>query len=257
MRMPWRSLTTCLGRLGGKEAQRASHGAVEAMVQAEGSELLRRLIQGHLDRRGSEEPPRARVVGADGSARAQRREGGKRRLETRFGEAIVTRRGDGGLGLESVFPLDAELNLPPDKYSHGLREVVLQEVVGGSFDEAVEHLARAGGGRMAKRQAKDVAVHLSQDFDAFYAQPLTFPQASRDEVNLLAIGADGKGIVMHPNGLREGPARGACARPPVGRWSARSMNSTRGSEVMKKSPAVARASPGASGKAREAQNRGA
>ncbi len=192
-----------LGRLGGKEAQRASHGEVEAMVQAEGSELLRRLIQGHLDQRWSEEPPRARVVGADGIARTQRREGCKRRLETRFGEVVVTRRGYGGRGLESVFPLDAELNLPPDKYSHGLRQVVLQEVVGGSFDEAVEHLARAGGGQMAKRQAEEVAVHLSQDFDAFYAQPLTLPQARGDERKLLVIGADGKGIVMHPNGLRE------------------------------------------------------
>ena len=134
-----------LGRLTGKEAQRASHGEVEAMVHAEGSELLRRLIQGHLDQRWSEEPQREREVGADGIARTQRREGCKRCLETRFGEVIVTRRGYGGRGLESVFPLDAELNLPPDKYSHGLREVVLQEVVGGSFDEAVEHLARADG----------------------------------------------------------------------------------------------------------------
>ena len=38
-----------LGRLIGEEAQRATHGELEAMVQAEGSELLRRLIQGHLD----------------------------------------------------------------------------------------------------------------------------------------------------------------------------------------------------------------
>jgi hypothetical protein len=196
-----------LGRLTGKEAQRATHGELEAMVQVEGSELLRRLIQGHLDQRWSEEPLRERVVGADGRARTQRREGCKRRLETRFGEVIVTRRGYGGRGLESVFPLDAELNLPPDKYSHGLREVVVQEVVGGSFDAAVEHLVRAGGGRMAKRQAEEVAVHLSQDFDAFYAQPLPLPQPGATAGKLLVISADGKGIVMHPNALREATRR--------------------------------------------------
>jgi hypothetical protein len=196
-----------LGRLVGKEAQRATHGELEAMVQAEGSELLRRLIQGHLDQRSAQEPLRERVVGVDGNARTQRREGCKRRLETRFGEVIVTRRGYGGRDLESVFPLDAELNLPPDKYSHGLREVVVQEVVGGSFDETVEHLARAGGGRMAKRQAEEVVVHLSQDFDAFYAQPLPLAQASGDERKLLVISADGKGIVLHPNGLREATRR--------------------------------------------------
>jgi len=102
-------------------------------------------------------------VGEDGVARTHRREGCKRLVETRFGEMIVTRLGYGGRGLDSVFPLDAQLKLPPDKYAHGLREVLIGEVVGGSFDEAVDHLARAGGGQMAKRQAEEVAVHLSQD----------------------------------------------------------------------------------------------
>ena len=134
-----------LSRLTGEEARRATHGELEAMVQAEGSELLRRLIQGHLDQRGREELMRERVVGEDGIARTHRRAGCKRCLETRFGEVIVTRRGYGGRALDSVFPLDAELNLPPDKYSHGLREMLVEEVVGGSFDEAVDHLVRAGG----------------------------------------------------------------------------------------------------------------
>ncbi len=101
-----------LGRLTGKETQRASYGELEAMAQAEGSKLLRRLIQRRLDQRWSEAPQRERV-GADGIARIQRREGCKRRLETRFGEVIVTRRGYGGRGLESVFPLDAALNHLP------------------------------------------------------------------------------------------------------------------------------------------------
>lgn len=196
-----------LGRLTGEEAQRAPHGELEAMVHAEGSELLRRLIQGHLDQRGREEPLRERVVGADGVARTHHREGCRRCLETRFGEVIVTRRGYGGRALESVFPLDAELNLPPDKYSHGLREILVEEVVGGSFEAAVEHLVRAGGGQMAKRQAEEVSVHLSQDFDAFYAQPLTPPQTATEQGKLLVISADGKGIVMHPNSLREATRR--------------------------------------------------
>ena len=196
-----------LGRLIGEAAQRATHGELEAMVQAEGSELLRRLIQGHLDQRGREEPMRERVVGADGVARTHRREGCTRCLETRFGEVIVTRRGYGGRAVDSVFPLDVQLNLPADKYSHGLREVVVQEVVGGSFDEAVDHLGRAGGGQIAKRQVEEVSVHLSQDFDAFYAQPLAPSQVARDGGKLLVISADGKGIVMHPNSLREATRR--------------------------------------------------
>ena len=123
-----------LGRLTHAAAQRMNHGELEAMVQAEGGELLRRMVQGHLDQRSAQEPIRERVVGEDGTPRTHRREACRRCLETRFGEVIVTRRGYGGRGLDSVFPLDAELNLPPDKYSHGLREVLVEEVVRGSFD---------------------------------------------------------------------------------------------------------------------------
>ena len=117
-------LERLLGGLMHEETQRMTHGEVETLVQTEGGELLRRRIQGHLDQRSAEEPIRERVVGEDGLARPhllryRRGEGCTRCLETRFGEVVVTRRGYGARGLESVFPLDAELNLPPDKYSHG------------------------------------------------------------------------------------------------------------------------------------------
>jgi hypothetical protein len=198
-----------LGRLTHEETQGVTHGELESLVHVEGSELLRRLIQGHLDQRSVQEPVRERGVGEDGIPRTHRREGCRRHLESRFGEVIVTRRGYGGRGLDSVFPLDAELNLPPDKYSHGLREVLVEEVIQGSFDESVDHLARSGGGRMAKRQAEEVAVRLSQDFDAFYRQPLLVENDERDEAKLLVISADGKGIVMHPTGLREATRKAA------------------------------------------------
>jgi len=55
-----------LGRLTHEATHRVTHGELEAMVQAEGSELLRRMIQGYFDQRGAEEPIPARVVGEDG-----------------------------------------------------------------------------------------------------------------------------------------------------------------------------------------------
>ena len=198
-----------LGGLMHEQTQRMTHGDVESLVQTQGCELLRRLMQGHFDQRSAQEPIGERVVGEDGLARRHRRDGCERRLETRFGEVIVTRRGYGVRGLDSVFPLDAELNLPPDKYSHGLRQVLIEEVIGGSFDEAVAHLQRSGGGRMAKRQAEEVAVRLSQDFDAYYTLPFTPPRAAGDEKKILVISADGKGIVMHPDGLREATRKAA------------------------------------------------
>jgi hypothetical protein len=154
-----------VGRLKHPDAQELTHGEVEAVIHSEGMELLRRLTQGYLDQRSAQEPIQEQLIGEDGLPRTHRRAGCERRLETRFGEVRVTRRGYGARGLESVFPLDAELNLPPDKYSHGLREALVEEVIQGSFDEAVAHLERSGGGQMAKRQSEEVAVHLSPDLN--------------------------------------------------------------------------------------------
>jgi len=193
-----------LGRLMDEGTQGMRHGEVESLVKTQGSELLRRMLQGYFDQRSAQEPIRERVVGEDGTVRTHRREGCTRSLETRFGEVSVTRRGYGGRHLASVFPLDAELNLPTDKPSHGLRGALIEEIVRGSFDAAVEALAlaQAGGGRIAKRQAEELAVHLSQDFDAFYAQPSSRAPVPEEVYKILVITADGKGIVMHPNGLR-------------------------------------------------------
>jgi hypothetical protein len=198
-----------LGRLNDTESQRLTHGEVEALVHAQGMELLRRLVQGYFAGRSAQEPLREQMVGADGVPRRHRRGGCTRQLETRFGEVVVRRCGYGGRGLASVFPLDAELNLPPDKYSHGVREAVAQEIIRGSFDEAVGQLKRVGGGSLAKRQAEEVAVRLSQDFDAFYRQPFEVAKDDGDEGRLLVISADGKGIVMHPSGLREATRKAA------------------------------------------------
>jgi len=192
-----------IGRLKDPDAQKLTHGEVEAVIHSEGMELLRRMTQGHLNQRSAQEPFREKVIGEDGLPRTHHRAGCKPGLESRFGEVTVTRRGYGARGLESVFPLDAELNLPPDKYSHGLRQGLADEVIRGSFDESVAHLKRLGGGQVAKRQSEELAVHLSQDFDAFYRQPLVRIDEDEGDAKILVITADGKGIVMHPNGLRE------------------------------------------------------
>jgi len=191
-----------LGRLSQGESLAYTHTQVEALIHAEGMELLRRMIQGHLDQRSALDPVRKKVIGADGRARTHRRAGCTRRLETRFGEVLVQRCGYGARGLDSVFPLDSALNLPLDKYSHGLREALNAAVIQGSFDEALAQLDRVGGGCLGKRQAEELTVHLSQDFEAFYDQLTALPEAANDAPRLLVISADGKGIVMHPEGLR-------------------------------------------------------
>ena len=176
------------------------HGEVEAFISREGNELLRRLLQGHLDLRAAREPQREAVMGSDGVIRTRARDGCERDLMSVFGEVRVTRRGYGAPGQNSIFPLDAQLNLPADKYSHGLRQRVAHEVAKGSFDAAVESVQRSTGGKVPKRQAEVLATEVSGDFEAFYeTRQAAQPESTTDP---LVMSEDGKGIVMRVEDLR-------------------------------------------------------
>jgi hypothetical protein len=106
-----------IGKLSQPSSQSHTHGEIEELVHTEGVELLRQMVQAHLNQRATEEPVHEKQIGADALARTQRRYACTRRLETRFGQVIVHRIGYSARGIDSVFPLDCALNLPPDKYS--------------------------------------------------------------------------------------------------------------------------------------------
>lgn len=180
------------------------HGDVESLIAREGNELLRRLMQGYLDQRAEAEEPLAVVVGADGQERRYYR-ARSRELMTLFGVVTVSRLGYSGHRLDSVFPLDEALNLPPDKYSQGLRRKVGLEVAKGSFDEAVMAIAEGTGAQVPKRQTEQLSRVISVDFEAFYAhQPVVEVKA-----DLLVMSVDGKGVVMRHQDLREATRKAA------------------------------------------------
>lgn len=54
-------------RLRSRESQELEHGEVEQMIWQDGTELLRRLFQSHLDERYQNESAQVNVVGADGA----------------------------------------------------------------------------------------------------------------------------------------------------------------------------------------------
>ncbi len=183
------------------------HGEVETLVEQEGREVLRRLLQGYLDLRAAEEPRRESVSGADGVARRHCRER-ERELMTLFGPVRVRRKGYSAHGLPSVFLLDEALNLAPDKYSHGLRRRVGEEVASGAFEEAADAIERGTGGKVPKRQAEQLTHRLSRDFDAYYRQ--TDDDADEENAkDLLVMSVDGKGIVMREQDLREATRKAA------------------------------------------------
>ena len=128
-------------------------------------------------------------------------------LTTIFGEIRVKRFGYGAEGADSLHPLDAELNLPRERYSFELRRTAAVEVSKGAFDEAVASLGRHTGAKVGKRQVEELAGRAAEDFDAFYGQRA--PPAGDRSASVLAITADGKGVVMLRKDLREATKKAA------------------------------------------------
>ena len=199
---------------GSGKADAMTQSELERELEARVRELKRQLLQDHLDRREGGRALEA-VTDAQGQERPVER-GHERTLRTTFGPVSVARFGYGSEGVESLHPLDAELNLPPDGYSLELRRQLAREAARGSFGEAVEAIQQTTGVLVPKRQAEELAVRAAEDFDEYYAakqQALESLEPPTEEP-VLVLSLDGKGIVMRPEDLREATRKKAQARKP-------------------------------------------
>ena len=205
---------------GSEETQRMQHSDLERLLAEQGQELMRELYQNCVDQQAQAEVA-DEVVDAAGKQRTRKRTQ-QRELETIFGTVEVQRTGYGGKGAASLHPLDAQLNLPDERYSLEVRRRVALEASKNSFDETVETLSRYTGAAIGKRQVEELVGRAAQDFDAFYQrrhQQATTAQAAaaaaeppaatgavpEDAVpaaGLLVISSDAKGVVMHRQDLR-------------------------------------------------------
>ena len=197
---------------GSEETQRMQHSDLERLLAEQGQQLLRQLYQDSVDRQAQAEVA-DEVVDAHGTQRTRKRTQ-QRELETIFGTVQVQRTGYGATGEASLHPLDAQLNLPAERYSLEVRRRAALEASKNSFDETVETLTRFTGAAVGKRQVEELVSRAAQDFDAFYEQrrrqpagdqpagdqPAGDPRAPTDD--LLVISSDGKGVVMHRQDLR-------------------------------------------------------
>ncbi|MGH9197976.1 MAG: hypothetical protein ACRD1T_19855, partial [Acidimicrobiia bacterium] len=178
-----------------------SHGELEREIKKQGEELMRKLLQAHLDTRGPGEAA-GPVKGSDGIVREQDRHLHERRLETIFGEVTVTRAAYGAEGTHSLHPLDADLNLPPELYSHEVRRRVAKQAAEDSFDSVVEMLSDYTAAQVGKRQVEELTARAAQDFDVFYQEKGAW--TSREAMSeILVLTVDAKGVVMHESALRE------------------------------------------------------
>jgi hypothetical protein len=200
--------------LGSKESLEMEHGEVEVLISRMGMELNRRLLQGYLHLRAATEPRRGDVAGPNGEILTHCRNNCEEDLMSLFGQVRVRRKGYSLPGVKSRFPLNADLNLSPDKYSHGLRRRVAEEAAGNSFDQAVLSIRNTTGGRVPKRQTQEIAVAAARDFESFYSKRKA--DEAEPTSDILAMSVDQKGVVMRKEDLRASTrkaAEGAEHRP--------------------------------------------
>lgn len=189
-----------VAHLTGAQGFAMEHDDVERYLDTHGRALLRSVLQGFLDTRAAQQLPRPALRGDDGVERTHRR-GSARALETLFGSVCVTRFAYSARGACARHPLDAELNLPRERYSFGVRERVAAWASRLSFDEVVGELERSTGAQVPKRQVEQLAARAATDFDAFYATRGA-PAACEPLPELMVLTFDGKGVPMRIDDLR-------------------------------------------------------
>ena len=193
-----------------EEARQVKHSDLERQLEGMGRELMRQLLQAHLDLRqpGKASEP---VRDAEGTTLTPTPEH-TRSLESIFGTVEVTRTGYRDPGKPSLHPLDGGLNLPPEKYSLEVRRRVAIEAAKGAFDEGVKTLEEFTGAHVPKRQFEELVIRAAQDYEAFYAERQKRARADPHTGPVLVLTVDGKGVVMRPEDLREATQRAAAKR---------------------------------------------
>lgn len=202
------SFAELVGWLEGAEAARLSHAELEDELGVRGRELLRQMFQGQLDLRAIHEQRSDEVRDAGGIRHGAVEAAHTRALGTVFGAVSVTRLAYRYRGHANLYPADGWLNLPTEQHSHGLRRLAALEASKGSFDEASAVIGRVTGHPLGKRQAEELTARAAGDVEDFYATRRPRPGDTGD---VLVISADGKGIVMRPEALRQPTARKARA----------------------------------------------
>jgi exonuclease VII small subunit len=197
-------------RLDSEEVRLKTHSELERELEKMGRELMRKLLQEHLQARGPGACPEP-VRGADGIERSRMRLQ-ERKLETVFGTVSVERAGYGREGTRSLRPLDAELNLPDKRYSLELCHRVAEQAAKSSFDETFESIGKTTGGHVPKRQIEELVRLAARDFDAFYEMRQAQPAVVEQSGSMMVMSVDGKGVVMRTQDLREQTRKAAKAR---------------------------------------------
>lgn len=177
--------------------------SIERETEERGREVLRLMLQAHVQARGTGDVGCA-IELTEGPSGGDAATGptilGHRRLHERevatiLGSVEVERTAYGAKGAESVHPLDEAARLPARLYSYELQRRVVRGAVKEPFDEAVEGVKEATGVSVPKRSAEAIVRDSACDFDAFYAQRAA-PKPAAETGPILVAAVDCKGIPM-------------------------------------------------------------
>ena len=182
--------------LEGATTARTGLSVVERGSEQRGRELVRLMMQAHINARGDGDVGEAIVLlGGEMPQRLAYKRVRSRRILTVAGELVLTRVGYGAPGERTVYPLDQELGLPGRTYSYECQRRLLRMVVCSPFDEALALLSEMIGLHVPKRAAEQLVREAAVDFEDFYAQrPVAEVKPQRGEILIGAI--DCKGIPM-------------------------------------------------------------
>jgi len=190
-----------------REGGARPHTEVIRELRQGGAEVQRRLLQGWLDQLLEKERAEVPSWAVPEGSRVRERE---RRLEMEFGRVRVRRHGITLPGeVEAKFPMDSQLNLPPEIYALSLREQVADAAVEASFDRSVARVDRSTAGHVPKRQAEQQVIRASADFEAFYETRTPPANDALSAEALQVMSSDGKGVTMRPEGLRDATRKAA------------------------------------------------
>ena len=175
-----------------------THSEIESYITIEGREILRLMLQEHINARGNG------WVGEAIEADKQVRD--CKRLSTRhyyspFGQVYVERLGYKTTDAPSIFPLDGTLNLPENCYSHQIQKRVGRAISGHSINDTRIDIHNETSVKIANRQLEEIAYNSSLDFESFYESQVFDETMNNKPINVLSF--DGKGIVMKKKHLTE------------------------------------------------------
>lgn len=186
---------------------------VERREEEQIREVARLLLQEHINARGHGAVGHA-VKGGDGQRLTEHRLR-ERRYVSIFGQVEIHRLAYGAAGVDSIMPLDEQLNLPQRSYSYELQKRVTRQGVLGPFAAARETIEEWSGVGVPKRMVEVLAVEAAQDVTTFYAAKT--PSLDTPTGPILVCAADGKGVPLRQAQSQDGRRRRQKGPKPGGK----------------------------------------